>query len=1204
MSTTEENGTVTLFTDKKGTAIWLAPESDSSEKIFYNLNLVGLSFQKKMYQPTEVTAEIQISQAEGNSNDDWKPLTKQVVNQLFKQKRASLTDSQDFAIGEDFYVQDVLVHYKPDSLFVTLKIYSLDNLMVLHTGSRAFVSKKLGMEILPAVLEDFKLPYDDQKTVKGSCEHMQVLNYGKTEHIFPYLVQYNEPIYDMLKRTANRWGEFMFYENGQLNIGYDDSQEATPIIGWTDLDYCELESGLKSDNTDDTYDAAAAYHSNIIDSFLQKDPTVIKNLVGCGPDDGLDMWLMKTVASALGNTKSLPTWIGNKVFTDLYDRALAERNKITVDSDFNEKYFSDSEGNERYGIHEFSDTGKKDAFSPFTEIHTQFKEEKYRHILGKEVEAPQNAIRINYDTTCPKLKLGQIIKVNGEEFIVVGIDARQEATNNYSVDENNNVVVTPTTKLVFQVFATGKDQEDKRFYPAVLPSGHIRTTGPQIGKVFDADDPLNQNRVRIHFPWQNITNDTPEDDAEEVASPWLVYATSSASKQNGIYGKHYQGDEVIVNFANGNVENPYIVGGLAMKGNKVPGSLAERDIVLSSPGGHALRIEDGSGAGLTAFLAGIVNPSYEILTTFLPNSNGYDFTTDADRLKFPIDENVSKRFEGGFQLTDRYGIYTISGSTDGRNVTVKSPWGDVAISAFTGISISAPNGEVEIKGKNVRIEAGNNLELVSGTNVEYKLAQRKDTKKGNVSTFMKDVGAAVLSKLKETVQPLDISVVRAAVEVVMRPVEGALTVKSNRFLKLEAGKDECDYPVTAYKDQATFDEITQEQIKKDLRPGLRLSAGVGELIGKIETVASGINKSYIKLYDKCYELLNNDQKGLNAVIAKNRCWMDGKNRNAAYLNTFEEMVPKMWADGEGLLKEEDLGFKDSYQVDDPTKVDNNARLAYLSNDEGRKDSAAGIILYSEQQKAIIRLRKKSRADILAKANEVRKAIIALKKFESLDKMAVVNQLGRFTNNVPKGYRDAIGKAFNKEKLGDTFYYQSVTDEKKKLEAAYGENGLDSQMKILKRKASILMLENLGFKDEWRKKVAGSGGQMKLVPRPFTTAELSDDDKWKDYVNSIITVPPLAPNKIPLTTQAWDTVKDLLDGENWEGLKDIFTGESNSYGEAKNGAILFTNDGGTYMLKKDISDVEGPSKENLDTTDDVDDDVNGFLRALHTQLISI
>jgi len=44
-------------------------------------------------------------------------------------------------------------------------------------------------------------------------------------------------------------------------------------------------------------------------------------------------------------------------------------------------------------------------------------------------------------------------------------------------------------------------------------------------------------------------------------------------------------------------------------------------------------------------------------------------------------------------------------------VKINSCWGNVEVNAFTGISINAPNGNISIKGKNVSIEAGNNLTL-------------------------------------------------------------------------------------------------------------------------------------------------------------------------------------------------------------------------------------------------------------------------------------------------------------------------------------------------------------------------------------------------------------------------------------------------------------------------------------------------------------
>jgi len=44
----------------------------------------------------------------------------------------------------------------------------------------------------------------------------------------------------------------------------------------------------------------------------------------------------------------------------------------------------------------------------------------------------------------------------------------------------------------------------------------------------------------------------------------------------------------------------------------------------------------------------------------------------------------------------------------------------VNLNAFQGISIEAPNGDIEIKGKNVSIEASNRLSLSSGENIGRK----------------------------------------------------------------------------------------------------------------------------------------------------------------------------------------------------------------------------------------------------------------------------------------------------------------------------------------------------------------------------------------------------------------------------------------------------------------------------------------------------
>ena len=141
-----------------------------------------------------------------------------------------------------------------------------------------------------------------------------------------------------------------------------------------------------------------------------------------------------------------------------------------------------------------------------------------------------------------------------------------------------------------------------------------------------------------------------------------------------------------------------------------------------------------------------------------------------------------KSLQGSVEITDKFGIYSIKGSSDGRNVTINSPYGDVKIGAFTGITVSAPNGDVKIQGKNVTIEAGNNLTLVSGKNVKNKW-YTTDYGSSTGANFGIAVAEAVTKKLASLVGGFaDISVLRHTIEVFIRPVEGKLQVKSNRYL--------------------------------------------------------------------------------------------------------------------------------------------------------------------------------------------------------------------------------------------------------------------------------------------------------------------------------------------------------------------------------------------------------------------------------------
>jgi hypothetical protein len=120
----------------------------------------------------------------------------------------------------------------------------------------------------------------------------------------------------------------------------------------------------------------------------------------------------------------------------------------------------------------------------------------------------------------------------------------------------------------------------------------------------------------------------------------------------------------------------------------------------------------------------------------------------------------------------------------------------VNLSAFQGISIEAPNGDIEIKGKNVSIEASNRLSLSSGENIGKKLWYN-----GKKDAFVKSNVEGLLSTLKGATwdQVTDMSFLRCVVEWFLVPVNGTLKIKSETFVTIEAGEGTTEVPANSLR---------------------------------------------------------------------------------------------------------------------------------------------------------------------------------------------------------------------------------------------------------------------------------------------------------------------------------------------------------------------------------------------------------------------
>ena len=372
----------------------------------------------------------------------------------------------------------------------------------------------------------------------------------------------------------------------------------------------------------------------------------------------------------------------------------------------------------------------------------------------------QVRVRLNYGSSNPGLCLGDVIKVDDDYYVVVQVE----------LDGKDHVVeaIPPFYKKV----------ENNKLSaaipcPPLMPEiPDVRTSDAQVAFVENNLDPNKLGRVRVRFPWQLKDGD---------CSPWIRMATPFATNGGGVTFKPEKGDEVLLNFEDGNIERPYIVGSLQSKYvTDNWGALADR--VIQSKNGHAITFTDKDD-GL-AFLTGMapqVNPLVTFIKSFLPAS---------DQL---ITFQNMVDLTGGIKISDRYGLYSINMSSDGRQVNINSPLGDVKLNAFTGITISAPNGNIDIKGKNVTIAASNKLTLESGSAVSDRYINKDAfTSKDGFLTSLVGIGTDMLDRTLGKL--IDLSFFRTIFEVFTRPVDGTLKIRSNTYMLLEAGKGSAQVP--------------------------------------------------------------------------------------------------------------------------------------------------------------------------------------------------------------------------------------------------------------------------------------------------------------------------------------------------------------------------------------------------------------------------
>ena len=198
-----------------------------------------------------------------------------------------------------------------------------------------------------------------------------------------------------------------------------------------------------------------------------------------------------------------------------------------------------------------------------------------------------------------------------------------------------------------------------------IGAGAVRRERPTVGLVpavvSDVRDPLTLGRVRLTFPWL----------AKDFTSGWARTVQPGGGKQRGAVFLPEVGDEVLVGFAGGDLDTPYVIGGL-FNGKDSPPDLSV-PVVDSSSGEIGVR-------------ALVSRTGHRLELVDSPRGDGVLLSTGDGKLQLKLDKKSS--------------TVELTGS------------GPVKISGM-GVTVDAGAGVLELKGQQVKVTGQAQTELTA-----------------------------------------------------------------------------------------------------------------------------------------------------------------------------------------------------------------------------------------------------------------------------------------------------------------------------------------------------------------------------------------------------------------------------------------------------------------------------------------------------------
>lgn len=807
----------------------------------YDVTFTKINYDKQVYRPGEVVLTFTVTLKDAQSTSTLSKILKQTyLNKMFyvdvvgfkgPAQISSLTrDVDKVYIAKNYYIHSISVgrnpakESDPSSCRYMLNCYSLDKKLTLDRYCDVYVGDRFSTKICAGKLDGYFSKFNaelypgEKKNSLYDCSagRLMFLGYSKDsngkilqkrkkqnrqKHEFelkqPYLVQYNESFYDFMSRVLHRCGEFLYFENGKLNIGLpvetmDIIDKGGGVPAYTDqLPICEYQDITR---TDESVQTVRTFTKNYIenagtifksedgsmpyDADMSSDENLYLLKSGDESKDSFGMWIFYTFLDIFFKSDSFMVGAVTAILTTAV-------NIFTVNVTFKNKLNKRLVDNYVYN----PTTGANPVeFTYGVDLADNMCNSFYRQIEKLEDISGRKKVNMLFSSNLPCLYLAQAINLND------GIEDNYVITRMFGEYTGSTSSNSAEAVPIIKCSGTGEFSFLEKDTAVVVPVPgipHILKSSAMEAVVSANDDPLRVGRVRVRYPWQSNQN---------LRSPWIRITVPYAGGQDmdsGFLMIPDNEEHVMLDYVGGNIERPYVNGSMYYVGDRPSVGDKNPEHPLYWPSKKIRTIASGNGHNLTFADGNSTNFWEAVFPPLKPMmSLGPGAVKETGAVKSRIGKGPFEIKGGKIVLGDGSAMCSIGIYPSARKVAIDSHFGSVQVDAFTGISLSSPNGDINISAKNINIKAGNNINIQSGTNIDrnpesgsYLGGMLFGTILGTAANMVTKTFAGI-----DFEKCFDFTFLRCVMDSVLRPVEGTLSLKSNRNTIITAGAGKVTVP--------------------------------------------------------------------------------------------------------------------------------------------------------------------------------------------------------------------------------------------------------------------------------------------------------------------------------------------------------------------------------------------------------------------------